>query len=188
MVVNEKALLRAMKASFKGKGYHVAVIGNLSAEWMLLQSGGWLVLLEAGNIPRKVLGYVAETTGALPLPGQAYRVSKDMTEMEQIDVLREALRTVEDRFTSAPSWKVKPTGLTMSGNELWQNCGTREMILMDPGLTDMIGDSRVAVTMAGDYLRAEGEISRIYLGRIRAAEGSAPFLEHLSKALWVTAD
>lgn len=185
MIVNEKALMRAMKERYKGSGYHVAVVEGESQDKMILTGGSWAVMINANTAPRKILGYIAETVGALPSPGQAYRVRKDLTEREQLEFVTGVIDKTEDLFKEEPSWKVKPTELTMGGNELWQNCGTMEMILMDPALTDIIGDSRAAVTMAGDFLSVEDADSVIYMGRLRTTEGSAKYLEHLSKALWV---
>ncbi len=185
MLINEKALLRAMKDKYKTSGYHVAVIEGVKQDKMVLTGGSWTVLTHISTVPRKVLGYIAQTVGDLPRPGQAYRVRKGMTELEQLEFVTGLIDKVEDVFTEAPRWRIKPTELTMGGNELWQNCGTREMVLMDPALTGIIGDFRAEVTMAGDFLSAEDSKSVIYLGRWRTTEGSAKYLEYLSKALWV---
>lgn len=184
MIVNETALMKLMKASYNSSGYHVAVL-EIDHGWMVLSGGGWMVLLKPQSVPRKILGYIAETVGALPNLGQAYRVRKKMAELEQREVIEGSVQSMKDIFVKGPSWKIKPTDLTMGGNELWQNCGTMDMVLMDPALTDIIGDSRVVTTMAGDYIYAEDSESAIYLARLKTTEGSAKYLEHLSKALWV---
>lgn len=185
MLINEKALLRAMKEKYKTSGYHVAVVDGKDQPKMILIGGTWAVLINANTAPRKILGYIAETLGTLPDPGQAYRVRKDMTELEQLEFVTGIIDKAEDLFVESPRWRVKPTELTMGGSELWQNCGTMEMVLMDPALTGIIGDSRTEVYMAGDLLSTEDTESVIYLARIRTAEESEKYLEHLSKALWV---
>ena len=185
MLINEKALLRAMKEKYKTSGYHVAVIKGEKQDKMFLTGGSWTVLTHVSTVPRKVLGYIAQTVGDLPRPGQAYRVRKDMTELEELEFVTGLIDKAEDLFRETPRWRIKPTELTMGGNELWQNCGTMEMVLMDPALTGIIGDSRAEVYMAGDFLSVEDSESVIYLGRWRTMEGSAKYLEHLSKALWV---
>ncbi len=185
MIIKEKALMRVMKESYKTRGYHVAVVEGEGHDKMILTGGSWMVLINADTAPRKILGYIAETVGTLPRPGQAYRVRKDLAEREQLEFVTGVIDQTEDLFKKNPYWKVKPTELTMGGNELWQNCGTMEMILMDPALTDIIGDSRAEVTMAGDCLSVEDADSVIYLVSLRPTESSAKYLEHLSKAVWV---
>ncbi len=182
MIVNETALMKAMKASYNSSGYHVAVL-EIDHGWMVLTGGGWMVHLRPQSVPWKILGYIAETAGTLPSLGQAYRVRKRMAELEQQEVIEGAVQDMKDIFVKEHSWKIKPTDLTMGGNELWQNCGTREMILMDPALTDIIGDSRAEVATAGSYISAIDSESAIYLLRLQTTEGSAKYLEHLSKAL-----
>ena len=185
MLINEKALLRAMKEKYKTSGYHVAVVDGKDQPKMILIGGTWAVLIKANAAPRKILGYIAETVGTLPDPGQAYRVRKDLTEREQLEFVTGPIDKMEDLFAEDPRWRIKPTELTMGGNELWQNCGTMGMILMDPALTDIIGDSRAEVYMVGDLLSTQDTESVVYLTRVRPTEESDKYLEHLSKALWV---
>ena len=63
MVINEKALVRAMKAAYKGDGY---VVGCQEDE-LFVEGAMWKVVAELENFPRKALGLIAEHLGKIIL-------------------------------------------------------------------------------------------------------------------------
>ena len=65
MVINEKALVKAMKAAYKGDGYVVGCQGNS----LFLETRMWKVVAELENFPRKALGLIAEHMGQIPTDG-----------------------------------------------------------------------------------------------------------------------
>lgn len=77
MVINEQGLLRAMKEAYKADGYEIEciVIGNMTE--IHLETSRWYVNCEIKNLPRKVLGLIAEHLGELPSPGQCFQVKKN---------------------------------------------------------------------------------------------------------------
>lgn len=84
MVVNESALLRAMKEDYKGQGYTVARrFENLDEtddeSILVLTSGDWLVEIEWKNVPSKVFGLIAQHLKGLPAVGEAFTVKKKET-------------------------------------------------------------------------------------------------------------
>ena len=81
MVVNECALLRAMREDYKGQGYTVARrFDNLDESddesVLILSSGDWLVEIEWKNVPSKVFGLIAQHLKGLPAVGEAFTVKK----------------------------------------------------------------------------------------------------------------
>ena len=76
MVINEQGLLRAMKEAYKADGYEIEcmAIGNMIE--IHLETSRWYVNCEIKNLPRKVLGLIAEHLGELPSPGQCFQVKK----------------------------------------------------------------------------------------------------------------
>lgn len=185
MIVNEQALLRAIKEAHKVGNLHVAVFNGGGAEQVLIHSLSWLVIMERKNVPGKVRGYVAEKVGEWPKAGEAYIVKTKEVQTEQLEVVLDRLNAIRDKFLGAAGKKIMPTQLLMGPAELWQCCKSMEMVLMDPALTDIIGDSRVSVFRSDNILAAVGEISTIYLYTVRENETTKPILGHLQKMRWV---
>lgn len=186
MIINEKALLRAMKEAYKGSGYHVAAFDGGGCEKVLIYAESWMVTVERKNAPSKIRGFVAETAGDWPEVNEAYRVRKDMTESEQIEMTLNNLYDVWLNFDDKDSTEqVKPTELLLGLSELWQCCRSLHMLLLDPAFTDIIGNSRLPVIRSGNILRVQGEISTIYLYQEKPAESIEDRIKHLEKVRWV---
>ena len=78
MVVNESALLRAMREDYKGQGYTVARRAEIEADpesesILLLSANDWMVEIGWKNVSDKIFGLVAEHMKGLPEVGQACR-------------------------------------------------------------------------------------------------------------------
>lgn len=85
MVVNESALLRAMREDYKGQGYTVARRAENEADpesesILLLSANDWMVEIGWKNVSAKIFGLVAEHMKGLPEVGQAFKVKKAITE------------------------------------------------------------------------------------------------------------
>ena len=81
MVVNESALLRAMREDYKGQGYTVARRADdeddpESESSLLLSANDWMVEIGWKNVSAKIFGLVAEHMKGLPEVGQAFKVKK----------------------------------------------------------------------------------------------------------------
>ena len=61
MIVNEKALVSAMKDSYKGGGYSVA----FGSGQVFVSGNSWSVWCAEDELPRKVLGMIAEHLGKI---------------------------------------------------------------------------------------------------------------------------
>ena len=76
MVINESALLRAMREDYKGQGYTVARRAEIEADpesesILLLSANDWMVEIGWKNVSAKIFGLVAEHMKGLPEVGQA---------------------------------------------------------------------------------------------------------------------
>ena len=74
MVVNESALLRAMREDYKGQGYTVARRAENEADpesesILLLSANDWMVEIGWKNVSAKIFGLVAEHMKGLPEVG-----------------------------------------------------------------------------------------------------------------------
>ena len=81
MVVNESALLRAMREDYKGQGYTVARRADdeddpESESSLLLSANDWMVEIGWKNVSAKIFGLVAEHMKGLPEVGQAFKIKK----------------------------------------------------------------------------------------------------------------
>lgn len=81
MVINESALLRAMREDYKGQGYTVARRAEIEADpesesILLLSANDWMVEIGWKNVSAKIFGLVAEHMKGLPEVGQAFKVKK----------------------------------------------------------------------------------------------------------------
>lgn len=91
MVINESALLRAMREDYKGQGYTVARRAEIEADpesesILLLSANDWMVEIGWKNVSAKIFGLVAEHMKGLPEVGQAFKVKKpDSTPKKQRD-------------------------------------------------------------------------------------------------------
>ena len=92
MVVNESALLRAMREDYKGQGYTVARRADdeddpESESSLLLSANDWMVEIGWKNVSAKIFGLVAEHMKGLPEVGQAFKVKKKETNTVIFDMV-----------------------------------------------------------------------------------------------------
>ena len=89
MVIDESGLLSAMKQAYNGSGYHVAagVVGTKNCMYIANYGYAWGVIIHQENMPRKVLGLIAEHIGKIPEFEEAFLVRKaDDAQDEMYDV------------------------------------------------------------------------------------------------------
>ena len=184
MVVSESGLIRAMKGAYKGVGYKVAnkQVGNV--EEIMIGAPGWVVLIEKKNMPRKVLGLIAEHVGEIPAPGEAFQVSKKATQTEIFGVsmqLLEGMKNDEKERRLA-----KRTTLTLAGYPLWQREKDLKIVRVPPLREDiMLAHGRDVWMFDSDTLMVDGKASRVYVDTYYIAE-EEDLLKHLSKVAFVT--
>lgn len=185
MVVNEKALVREMKAAYKEGGYTVAV---WDGDWVI-SGTGWTVIVEGiGNVPREALSLIVLHMGFLPENGEAWEIFKgDNGPLIQKRVFEEAIeqvRRMEAEAEDAPAnSEVRPTGLWLGNVRVWQRVADLKTILVSPRSSGIMKELK-NVIVAGLWLALEGEISTVYI-RAEDSLGREAKLEHLSRMRWI---
>lgn len=174
MIINEKALIKAMNAAKKGGGYRCWVDGRR----IVIYTGFWAVACETAKLPRKVLGLLVEHMGTLPENGDTWLivkkdVQKELTPFGQDTIL--ALEKERGRLT-------KLTPLTLQGYELWQELNEGRILAFDPALT-ALAEGSTAVSIRGDdrdVLAFDGAVSEVFAFSTEVAG-----MRELEKTTWV---
>lgn len=187
MVVNEKALVREMKKAYSGWGYTVIV--RADGTWVI-HSPFWVVTIDAMcNVPNEVLSLIVLHMGFLPNREMAYRVYKGddgpVLQKEVYAVAVEAINNLEDR-TRVEEYEYNPimrTTLKLGKTQVWQQPDDLQIFLIDPRYEALI-DDRTQVRTVGDAIYTEGNISAVYVYRVKD-DHSKVFVDHLSLMQWV---
>lgn len=185
MIVNEKGLIRAMKEAYKGLGYNVAAGDNDSGiENIIIATNFWAVVIEKKNLPRKVLGLIAEHVGDIPKLGEAFQVKKKEPQTEIYEIATRVLRDIH--AGDKPLKLVKRTDLTLGCYQLWQRKDDLRIFKLDPELEDIILLSRGTVRIVGDDMLMIDDLeSRAYIAVEKIDAKEQDRLDHLSKIQWV---
>lgn len=163
MVINESALLRAMKEDYKGSGYTVAVrLEDLEVDAeavLVIQSTDWLVEINRDNVPPKVLGLIAEHLKGLPSVGEAFTVKKKETNsfvFNMVDKMPECDK-------KSPAIIAHRTRLMYESLEVWQKDGNNGCMFVPVETADMLLDHGRIVKYVDGGLFLEGKASRIHI-------------------------
>lgn len=116
MVINEKALLNAMKVAYKHEGYNVARRESSVGDILMIQTPEWAVEIIWKNIPNKILALIVEHIQDIPQPGNAFTARKK----EAATILYSMLDEL-DEIGKDDKWpKVRRVPITYEGYEVWQ--------------------------------------------------------------------
>lgn len=181
MVVSEKGLMQAMKDAYKEDGYKVAVEDKADIENVIISAPLWTVVIQKSELPRKVLGLIAEHLGEIPSPGTAYQVQKKQTQTEIFSMVAGAVMD----FHSGEKEKriVRRTNLTVGGYPIWQ-AADRKCVEVSPDREDIMNGSKVWL-MGDDLLMLDDDVSRVYVRCYRPKEEKElERLSHLAKIQW----
>ena len=165
MVINESALLRAIREDYKGLGYTVArrvsrdEDGEVITDVLVLDSSDWLVEIEWKNAPNKVIGLIAQHLKGLPHPDEAFRVQKKETNTTIFNMV--------DRFPEidpkSPVILVHRTRLMYESMEVWQKDGNNGCMFVPVETADMLLDHGRQVIWADGGLYLEGKASKVHI-------------------------
>lgn len=187
MVINEKVLVRELKAAYKSGGY---IVINRPGGRTVFWTPAWTVEINTENLPREVLALLALHMGCLPEEGRSYRIMKGKDEPTVQTMLFESaiipIRNLEEAVQMAAevmTVTARKTVLTFDGWNIWQKIGNNGCLLVNPTCEQLLR-KRDEVIIVGDYLYKEGEISKVYILR-----GNEPRhenqLNHLGQILWI---
>lgn len=160
MVINESALLRAIKEDYKGQGYTVARRTGEDDEGVLvLDSSDWLVEIDWKNIPPKIIGLIAQHLKGLPHVGDAFTVQKKETNATIFNMV--------DRFPEidqkSPVIIARRTRLMYENMEVWQKSGNDGCMFVPFETAAMLLDHGRIVRWASGGICLEGKVSRVFV-------------------------
>lgn len=186
MVVDEKGLMRAMNAAYKVDGYKVAVDDSADIENVIISCPLWTVVIQKSELPRKVLGLIAEHVGEIPKPGTAYQVKKKQT---QTEIFSMAIQVLKDFHSDEKARRIiRRTSLILGGYPLWQTATDQRVVEVIPELEKIMCWGSYVVRLIGDDLMMiDDNVSRAYIRCYPPKDDSARMakLEHLAKIQWV---
>lgn len=186
MIVKEKGLLRRMKEAYKSSGYNVMVDTVDGEEYLCLQHWGWIVGIQLVNVPRKVLGLLAEHMGRLPVWGEAFKVSKNQVQKEIFDVADDPFR---DLLQCMDNWEnhkiIKLTKLEWNGDQVWQCPKDLSIALVDPDVAALAAfGNNNDIRLEGINLMIKGSHSFAAVQKGYVPDGDKPLLSHLADMQW----
>ena len=130
-MVNERALLAAMKDAWKGKGY---IVAHRNGSY-LIGGDGWTLLCAEKLLPRKALALLVEHIGAIP-EGECLNVSKKAGIQTAIAAVQEeSFRQTEQRKQEIA--RVMECNRHSDGDRVWQGESLR-VLLMAEDLTGIL--------------------------------------------------
>lgn len=181
MVVSEKGLMQAMKDAYKEDGYKVAVEDKADIENVIISAPLWTVVIQKSELPRKVLGLIAEHLGEIPFPGTAYQVQKKQTQTEIFSMVAGAVMD----FHSGEKERriIRRTNLTLGGYPIWQ-ATDKGCVEVNPDLEEIMANGTVRL-IGDDLLMIDDDVSRAYIRCYRPKdEKELERLQHLAKIQW----
>lgn len=186
MVIDEKGLMAAMKDAYKAEGYKVAVEDSAGIENVILHTSMWTVVVMKKELPRKVLGLIAEHIGDIPKPGTAYQVKKKETQTEIFNMVADA--PLDYQSGEKKRRVIRRTSLVLGGFPLWQTATDEKVVKVLPDEEEIINWIGCDVILIGeDVLVADDDISRAYIRcTIPKDPQERKMLEHLGKVKWVS--
>lgn len=187
MVVSESGLMTAMREAYKGAGYKVANDDSGGTEQIMIGAPGWVVVIEKENVPRKVLGLIAEHVGDIPEPGQAYQVSKKQTQTEVFNMSMQLLSGMHNEEKQRR--RLKRTTLVLGGYPLWQRESDWKLVMLPTARENiMLTRGREVWLFDDDTVMVDGKASRAYVGTFRSVDEDDHVMDHLAKIVWVSFD
>lgn len=163
MVIDETALLRAIREDYRGQGYTVArrsgsdEDGDEDESVLVLDSSDWLVEIEWKNVSPKIIGLIAQHLKGLPRIGEAFTVQKKETKTTIFNMV--------DKYPEidpkAPVIAAHRTRLMYENMEVWQKDGNNGCMFVHVETADMLLDHGRVVKWVQGGLCLEGKASRI---------------------------
>ena len=170
-MINERALLAALKDEWKGAGYTVGRTG----ERLLLKGIGWTLHCTMEVLPRKVLALLVEHLGEIPAAGDCWVVSKKSGSQTAI------LQVADTDFSDARGNKAAATSLTFGGWRVWQEEESLRVLLMNEDLTSIVylpKDSEARATENGIVKDAGPDVLQV------TEEQAPPEAKYLESVQW----
>lgn len=176
MVINEKALVRAMKAAYKGDGYVVGCRGNE----LFVESTMWKVVADLKIFPRKALGLIAEHMGQIPTDGMVYQLRRGEAQTKIPEKGADFRGISEDEKLEA----IYKTRLTYGNGNIWQmEQGGKLLWVMPENEELMLRPNAKAYAVAGTALRINGTVSSVTVMATDPLHEAKEILDKLGKII-----
>lgn len=187
MIIKEKGLLRMMKEAYKRSGYTVAAFEADGDTYLFIHNPGWCVSMELGNVPRKVLGLIAEHIGKLPKIEEGYRVSKEAVQQEIFAVAAApGMEMMEEASVLLSHEPVRRTRITWDGCDAWQNTVTMEIALVKPDVAGIaLFNKEQDIRSVNAHLIVKGKASVAMIANLPIPESEQRFVTHLAGMQWI---
>lgn len=184
MIVDEKGLIRAMKEAYKSDGYTVAAEDRAGIENITITNYEWTVIIQRDELPRKILGMIAEHIGEIPSPGQAYLVKKKETQAAIFEDIADSVPKAAGRAICG----ARKTAIQLTGSSLWQAATGNTIVSVNPEDEDLInfGGCSIVRLVGKGLLMVDDNTSRVFIQcQEPDTAKEAEWLEHLEKIRWV---
>lgn len=178
MVINEKALVKAMKAAYKGDGYVVGCLGDV----LFVESAMWKVVADLKNFPRKALGLIAEHMGQIPTDGMVYQLRKGEAQTK-IPEKGADFRGISDDEKLEAIYK---TMLTYGDGNIWQMAQGGKLLWVMPENEKLMQTNEMAYAVAGKALRIKGTVSSVTVMATEPLYEDKAILQKLEKINLIT--
>lgn len=180
MIINGKALVKALKEAKKYGGYRVYVDGACT----VVYTGYWAVRCVTKRMPPNVFGRLAEDLMQWPENGECWYVTKGEAQKEL------TVNTLEimGRLMRANGTPLRRTPLDIKGWELWQTTRELEMVAFDPALTALCTEQKpeYITTDAGEKVaRWMGGVSTVWAFPLGEGLINGQALRFLEQMQWV---
>ena len=187
MILNEKAVCDAMKRDVKGAGYRAFGIDLKGDHWLGLKGSSWIVLAALKNVPRKVLGLLAEHAGGIPGVGTAWEIEKPRKGNVQrqdvmFGIIEQELRELLDTQWDLAA-KLGRMGLTLDGYGLWQNRENLSILRLRPE-DEAMAEWNGTAHMSGEWVCKCGFVSWCFVNRLPWSGEHEAWRKHLEKMSW----
>lgn len=183
MVINESGLCAAMRKAFgkKSTGYKVAAqLSPKGERELILSAPGWTAEISRENAPRKVLAMIVEHVGDLPDEGIAFQVKDKDVQTEIYNM------AVPDAGAQATGYRVKRSGLTYNGYQIWQQVDNLKVFMVASNIEDIMDNYNREVRITEDGMfYVEGVASRLHIQPLKVEQNELPVVHHLAKMRWV---
>ena len=190
MIVNESGLLKAMRDSYKGSGYHIA-FGEVFERWHYLIASydySWGVVVRSDKTPRKVLGLLVAHIGKLPEDGEAYLCRKDEDAQDEIfSVAAKPLLLKLGEAGRGVIPGIRKTRLIWDGENVWQSTELEDVVLIRPEYEDIaiFQNQNMRPKMVGGCLYVEGQQSYVIIHKTVPGAADRETVANLGRHLWI---
>lgn len=177
MVINEKALVKAMKAAYKGDGYVVGCQGDE----LFVESAMWKVVVDLKNFPRKALGLIAEHMGQIPTDGMVYQLRKDEAQTKIPEKGADFRGIAADEKMEV----IYKTRLTFGDGNIWQMEQGGKLLWVMPEDENLMlrPNAYLTCAVAGKALRVNGKVSCVTVMATEPLYEEKEILDKLGKII-----